>query len=83
MHISASYSVRRAKMATLNELITEAGLRKKELSDQSGVDVATIIRIGNGKATTRVTVVKLVRVIEKYLNRSIDIDSIQGLNITR
>ena len=37
-------------MATLNELITEAGLRKKELSDQSGVDVATIIRIGNGKA---------------------------------
>jgi len=83
MHRSASYSVRRAKMATLNELITEAGLRKKELSDQSGVDVATIIRIGNGKATTRVTVVKLVRVLEKYLNRSIDIDSIQGLNITR
>jgi predicted transcriptional regulator len=83
MLISASCSVRRAKMATLNELITEAGLRKKELSDQSGVDVATIIRIGNGKATTRVTVVKLVRVLEKYLNRSIDIDSIQGLNITR
>ena len=70
-------------MATLNELITEAGLRKKELSDQSGVDVATIIRIGNGKATTRVTVVKLVRILEKNLNRSIDIDSIEGLNITR
>jgi len=83
MQISASYSVRRAEMATLNDLITEAGLRKKELSDQSGVDVATIIRIGNGKATTRVTVVKLVRVLDKYLNRSIDIDSIQGLNITR
>jgi hypothetical protein len=65
------------------DLITKAELRKKELSDQSGVDVATIIRIGNGKATTRVTVVKLVRVLEKYLNRSIDIDSIQGLNITR
>jgi len=83
MQISASYSVRRAEMATLNDLITEAGLRKKELSDQSGVDVATIIRIGNGKATTRVTVVKLVRVLEKYLNRSIDINSIEGLNITR
>jgi predicted transcriptional regulator len=83
MHISASYSVRREKMATLNDLITEAGLRKKELSDQSGVDVATIIRIGNGKATTRVTVVKLVRILEKNLNRSIDIDSIEGLNITR
>jgi len=83
MYLAASYSVRRAKMATLNDLITEAGLRKKELSDQSGVDVATIIRIGNGKATTRVTVVKLVRVLEKYLNRSIDINSIEGLNITR
>ncbi len=70
-------------MPTLSDLITEAGLRKKELSDKSGVDVATIIRIGNGKATTRVTVVKLVRVLEKYLNRSIDIDSIEGLNITR
>ncbi|TMD66885.1 MAG: helix-turn-helix transcriptional regulator [Chloroflexi bacterium] len=70
-------------MPTLSDLITEAGLRKKELSDKSGVDVATIIRIGNGKATTRVTVVKLVRILEKYLNRSIDIDSIEGLNITR
>lgn len=70
-------------MPTLSDLITEAGLRKKELSDKSGVDVATIIRIGNGKATTRVTVVKLVRVLEKCLNRSIDIDSIEGLNITR
>jgi predicted transcriptional regulator len=73
----------RENMPTLSDLITEAGLRKKELSDKSGVDVATIIRIGNGKATTRVTVVKLVRVLEKYLNRSIDIDSIEGLNITR
>ncbi len=70
-------------MATLNDLITEAGLRKKELADESKVDVATIIRIGNGKATTRVTIVKLVRVLEKYLNRAIDIDSIEGLNITR
>lgn len=70
-------------MATLNELITEAGLRKKELSDQSGVDVATIIRIGNGKATTRVTVVKLIRILEKHLDRSINIDEIEGLHMTR
>ena len=70
-------------MATLNDLITEAGLRKKELADLSGVDVATIIRIGNGKATTRVTVVKLVRIIEKRLDKTINIDDIEGLNITR
>ena len=71
------------KMATLNDLITEAGLRKKELADKSGVDVATIIRIGGGKSTTRVTVVKLVRILEEYLRRDIDIDSIEGLHITR
>jgi predicted transcriptional regulator len=70
-------------LATLNELITEAGLRKKELADQSDIDVATIIRIGNGKATTRVTMVKIVRVLERHLGRRIDIDSIEGLNITR
>ena len=70
-------------MATLNDLITEAGLRKKELADKSGVDVATIIRIGNGKPTTRVTIVKLIRILEEYLHRDIDIDSIEGLHFNR
>ena len=70
-------------MATLNELITEAGLRKSELANESGVNAATITRISHGEPTSRVTVVKLVRVIERYLNRSIDIDRIEGLKITR
>jgi len=70
-------------MATLDHLITEAGLRKSELSVESGVNAATITRISHGEPTSRVTVVKLVRVIEKYLDRKIDIDSIEGLNITR
>lgn len=70
-------------MTTLNDLITEAGLRKRELADQSGLDVATLIRIGKGKATTKVTVVKIMRVLEKRLERSIDINSIEGLNIVK
>jgi transcriptional regulator with XRE-family HTH domain len=70
-------------MATLDELITEAGLRKTELATESGINAATISRISHGDATTRVTVVKLVRILEKYLNRTIDIDNIEGLNITR
>ena len=70
-------------MATLDELITEAGLRKSELANESGVNAATITRISHGEPTSRVTVVKLVRVIERYLNRSIDIDRIEGLKITR
>jgi len=70
-------------MATLDELITEAGLRKTELAVESGINAATITRISHGDSTTRVTIVKIVRVLEKYLNHSIDIDSIEGLNITR
>ncbi len=70
-------------MATLDELITEAGLRKTELAVESGINAATITRISHGDSTTRVTIVKIVRVLEKHLNRSIDIDSIEGLNITR
>jgi transcriptional regulator with XRE-family HTH domain len=70
-------------MATLDDLITKAGLRKTELATESGVNAATITRIAHGEPTSRVTVVKLVRVLERYLNQSIDIDSIEGLNITR
>lgn len=70
-------------MATLDELITEAGLRKTELAVESGINAATISRISHRDATTRVTVVKIVRVLERHLNRTIDIDSIQGLNITK
>lgn len=70
-------------MATLDDLITEAGLRKTELARESGVNAATITRISHGEPTSRVTVVKLVRILERYLSRSIDIDKIEGLNITR
>jgi len=70
-------------MATLDDLIIEAGLRKTELAAECRVNAATITRIGHGEPTTRVTVVKIVRVLERYLNRSIDIDAIEGLNMTR
>ena len=70
-------------MATLDDLIAEAGLRKTELADESGIAPATITRISHGEPTTRVTVIKLTRILEKYLNRSIDIYSIEGLKITR
>jgi transcriptional regulator with XRE-family HTH domain len=63
-------------MATLDDLITEAGLRKTELANETGLNAATITRIAHGEATSRVTVVKIVRVLEKYLNRSINIGSV-------
>jgi len=76
--------VRKGKVvATLDDLIAEAGLRKTELADESGIAPATITRISHGEPTTRVTVIKITRILEKYLNQSIDIYSIEGLNITR
>lgn len=83
--LSSAYIVMQEgkNMATLDELITEAGLRKTELANETGLNAATITRIAHGEATSRVTVVKIARVLEKYLNRSINIDSIEGLNITR
>ena len=70
-------------MTTLDDLITEAGLRKTELATRSGVNAATITRISHGASTTRVTIVKIVRVLEKYLDRKIDIESIEGLTINK
>jgi hypothetical protein len=65
-------------MATLDDLITEAGLRKSELSAECGVNAAITTRIAHDDATTRVTVMKIVGVLEKYLRWSIDINSIEG-----
>lgn len=68
---------------TLDALIAQTGLKRIELAKLSGISAASIVRIAHGAPTTRVTVVKLVRVLEKRLERSIDIESIEGLNITR
>jgi len=39
-------------MATLADLITEAGLRKTELANETGLNAATITRIAHGEATS-------------------------------
>jgi hypothetical protein len=77
-----SDAARPRNKVTLADLITEAGLRKTELAAESGVGYSTIIHVVRGDPTSKAAVMKLVRVIEKYLNRRIDINGIEGLNIT-
>lgn len=68
---------------TLDALITESGLKRVSLAAQSGVTTASIIRICQGAPTSRVTVIKLLRVLRNYLKRDIKIEDIDGLNITK
>ncbi|MBO0792052.1 MAG: helix-turn-helix domain-containing protein [Ktedonobacteraceae bacterium] len=70
-------------MATLNDLIEEAGLRKTDIAKATDLNAATITRIANGASTTRTTINRIVRHLEKHLERKIDIDSIEGLNIKK
>ncbi len=70
-------------MLTLDHLIAEAGIKRVELAAQSGVSTASILRVSHGAPTSKITVIKLIKVLKKYLNRDINIDDIMGLNITK
>jgi hypothetical protein len=70
-------------MPTLDGLIAEAGIKRVELAAQSGVSTASIVRVSHGAPTSKITVIKLINVLKKYLNRDISIDDIAGLNITK
>jgi hypothetical protein len=83
--LSSSSSAARCEehMLTLHDLIAEAGIKRVELTAQSGVSTASIVRIDHGAPTSKITVIKLIKVLKKYLNRDINIDDIEGLHITR
>lgn len=73
----------RENAVTLDDLIAEAGLKRVELAAESGISTASIVRISQGAPTTKITVIKLLKVLRKYLNRKINIEDIDGLNITK
>ncbi len=80
---SSSTMQLKENMLTLDGLIAEAGIKRVELAAQSGVSTASIVRISHGAPTTKITVIKLIKVLKKYLNRDINIDDIMSLNITK
>jgi hypothetical protein len=83
--LSSSSSAVQCKdnMLTLHDLIAEAGIKRVELAAQSGISTASIVRVSHGAPTTKITVIKLIKVLKKYLNRDINLDDITGLNFTK
>lgn len=80
---ASSISEMKGNAVTLDDLIAEAGLKRVELAAQSGISTASIVRICQGAPTSKITVIKLLKVLRKYLNRKINIEDIDGLNITK
>ena len=55
----------------LKELRIEKNMKQKELSDASGVSLFTISAVENGKTTSMLTIIQLLRALERldYLDR--------------
>ncbi len=51
-------------MLTPDELIAEAGIKRVELAAQSGVSTASIVRVSHGAPTSKITVIKLIKVLK-------------------
>jgi hypothetical protein len=79
--ISETVAANKPIKVKLDDLITEAGLRKSELAKKARMNESTLIRICRGQPTTRATISKLLNIIEAHSGRKISPDIIEGINI--
>lgn len=66
----------------LEDLIEEALMTNKEVADQAKLSPGTVSRIINGHPTRRLSVLKILAVISQKLGRKIEIDDVEGLNLS-
>jgi len=64
---SSSAAPCKEHMLTFHDLIAEAGIKRVELAAQSGVSTASIVRVSHGAPTSKITVIKLIKVLKKYV----------------
>jgi Cro/C1-type HTH DNA-binding domain len=67
---------------TLAELIEEALMTNTEVATESGLSAGTVSRMVNGHPTSRLSVRKVLAVLSRKLGRKIEIDEIEGVNIS-
>jgi predicted transcriptional regulator len=67
---------------TLAELIEEALMTNTDVATEAGLSPGTVSRMVNGHPTSRLSVRKVLAVLSRKLGRKIEIDHVEGLNIT-
>ena len=66
----------------LEELIEEALMTNKEVADTANLSPGTVSRIINGHSAKRLSVRKILAVLSQKLGRKIEIDDVEGLNLS-
>ena len=66
----------------LEEIIEEALMTNKEVADKAQLSPGTVSRIINGHPTKRLSVLKILAVVSQKLGRKIEINDIEGLNLS-
>jgi transcriptional regulator with XRE-family HTH domain len=66
----------------LDRLIEEALMTQKEVADETRLSPGTVSRMVNGRPTSRLSVRKVLALLSQKLGRRIEIEDVEGLNIT-
>lgn len=66
----------------LDRLIEEALMTQKEVADATRLSPGTVSRMVNGHPTSRLSVRKVLALLSQKLGRRIEIEDVEGLNIT-
>lgn len=65
---------------TLSDLIEDALMTNTEVAAEAGLSVGTVSRMVNGHPTSRLSIRKVLNVLNRKLGRKIEISDIEGLN---
>ena len=81
LYIQTNAAIMRQIGSKLKELRIEKNMKQKELADAAGVSVFTISSIENGKTTSLLTVIQLLRALEHldYLDSFFQEESISPI----
>ncbi len=66
----------------LAQLIEEALMTNTEVANEAKLSPGTVSRMVNGHATSRLSVRKVLNVLSQKLGRKIELDEVEGLNLS-
>jgi transcriptional regulator with XRE-family HTH domain len=72
----------RSAFMRLDELIEEALMTQKQVADETRLSPGTVSRMANGHPTSRLSVRKVLHLLSQKLGHKIEIQDVEGLNIT-